>query len=79
MQQSKPNTPTVQDRKNEVAVLLQGIKASVTERMIERAGEAAGISTWSVKRYLKGEVAYVQRGERIYKALLKEIEKGIAA
>lgn len=79
MQQSKAKTPTVDDLKKEVAQLLQGIKGSVTEKMIERASDKTGISTWSVKRYLKGEVGYVQRGERIYKALLKEIEKGIAA
>lgn len=79
MEQSKVKAPTVQDLKDELSVLLKGIADSVTEKMIERAADKTGISTWSVKRYLKGEIGYVQRGEKIYKALLKEIEKGVAA
>lgn len=79
MAQIKVKAPTVADLKRELAKKLTGIKPSVTEKMIEKAADKCGISIYAVKEYLKGKVGFVQRGERIYSALQKEIEKGIAA
>jgi len=79
MAQIKVKAPTVSELKKELAKKLVSIKPSVTEKMIEKAADKCGISTYAVKEYLKGKVGFVQRGERIFSALQKEIEKGMAA
>jgi hypothetical protein len=72
--QSTTNIPTVQERIAEVAQKLVAIKESATTDAIERAAEKVGISTRTAKEYLKGNVAFLHRGNKLYKELVKNIK-----
>lgn len=75
--QSTAKIPTVQDRKDAVAIQLLEIKDSVTPEMLEKAARRLGIIPKTAKEYLNGRVAFLHRGEMLLSTLRKEL-KGIA-
>lgn len=73
--QSTNNMPTVQEQTEALASQLLVIKDCVTPKAIEKVANVTGYSTKTVGRYLDGKIGILHRGEIIYSALLKEVNK----